>query len=288
MISMTGFGRHEIITSEFQAVVEIKSYNGRNLEIITNCIPALNGIQPYIRTYISKKVVRGKVEVYVKYINFMQEVVVTIDKKLARSYLIAFEQFSHEISDSKININQLLEINGIFREERTIDIVKIWKDISEVLDLAYQKFDESRRTEGELTAIDIEEQLRSVDIKMAYINEISPETIENMQSNLLKKISNLDENVEDKSLIVIAIAAILTKSDINEEIARLSGHLKVFREVQQTKKQGIGKKLEFLSQEIMREANTIASKASNYEISSAVIELKSSVERIREQLRNVE
>ena len=218
----------------------------------------------------------------------MQDVKVTIDQELARSYLSAFEKLSREVTDIKIDVNHLLKIDGLFREEKISDIRKIWNDISGVLDLACQKFDESRRTEGKLTAIDIEEQLRLVEIKMAYIQGVSPETLEKMQDTLLKKSKNLDKSIEDKSLIIIAIASILTKNDINEEIARLEGHLKVFRKVQQTKEQGIGKKLEFLSQEIMREANTIASKSSNYEISSAVIELKSSMERIREQLRNVE
>ena len=288
MKSMTGFGYNEYQDEKNHIVINLKSYNNRFLDIIVYLPAYISQLEQRVRNYLSTKVNRGRVELIMKIKEMEEQVEVHLDKSIIHTYMNALKSLIAEAGISeRINLSHLLRVEGILKPIKNYDIDVYWKKILPILEKTFIDFDESRGTEGKRTEDCINSQIKNITKNLAVIEKNVPTIEVKVKELLKKKFYELLGDEVDKGRILTETALMLIKFDIKEEIARIKSHLKTFHD---TLKQGspIGKKLDFICQEINREINTVGSKSIFLEVSNAVISIKDAVETIREQLRNVE
>lgn len=290
--SMTGFGRGEFSDGIHNFNIEIKTVNHRYNDIIFKMPKHLSYLEENIKKYIKRDINRGRIEVYIN-IEYITEspVDVTIDMSLAKSYKSALENLMEELNiDYKIGLNDILILNDIVKtERREIEEDIVWNCLSKALNIALENVKAMRYEEGIALKEDIENQLNSMNSMVLEIEKRAPFIVEEYRNRLKERIKELigEEHDLDEEKLNIETVIFADKSDINEEIVRFKSHIRQFLQSLDYDKP-IGRKLDFLIQEMNREINTIGSKANDLTITNLVVDIKSELEKIREQVQNIE
>jgi len=288
MKSMTGYGYRETATDRYTIYLEIKSYNNRYLDIQVNLPPFYGPLEPRIRERLSGTVERGRVEITCRTRVTEEDIQVQVDTGNAATYAHALRELARAAGIAPdLHVGHLMNMEGIIRFEKNRDIEEFWTSLEPVLEEVTADFQESRLKEGQRTREYILEQLRGIERNFGIISADSEKLEELLSRHLRERFREIAENSVDESRIAAETAVLLVKYSIGEEIARFEGHMRSFMNTLD-KKAGTSKKLDFICQELNREINTIASKSFLLEVNQAVVEVKDSIEKIREQLRNVE
>ncbi len=288
MKSMTAFGFGEYQDEKLQVSLTLKSYNNRFQDILVYLPPHLSRLEPKFREFLSARIQRGRVELYVKIIEFEENPLVIPDKNLALGYIKALQELSEAAGiREKVRLSHLLRVEGILKIEKKQDLKRFWRIIKGLLDSTFQDYEEMRVKEGRATEDDIRKLLTEIGARVDEISGHSSLIETKIKEDLRERFYDLLGNDIDETRILAETAVMLVKHDINEEVVRIRSHINIFSEVMEEKK-AVGKKLDFICQEINREVNTIGSKILLFEVNNAVVSLKDSLEKIREQLRNVE
>ena len=289
--SMTGFGRCEIAEADRKITVEMKSVNHRYLDVTIKMPKKLNFFEAAIRTELKNYMQRGKVDLFITYEDFTESnVCVKYNKELAAEYMQYFDRMAEDFSlDNDIRVSTLARFPEILTmEEQTVDEEQLWKLLDKALKGAAENLVETRIREGENLRNDLIAKLEGMLAHVDFITERSPEIIEEYKEKLTKKVEELlsDKQV-DESRLLMEVTIFADKVCVDEELVRLRSHITATRDALLAGG-SIGRKLDFIAQEMNREANTILSKSSDLEISNRAIELKTEIEKVREQIQNIE
>ena len=289
--SMTGFGRCEIQKGSRKFTVELKSVNHRYLDVNIRMPKKLNFFETAIRTLLKTYANRGKVDIFITYEDLSQsQVSVKYNAALAAEYLKYLKQMAVEFGlENDIRASTLSRYPEVFTmEEQSEDEEELWNGLKEALEGAFSQFVETRKTEGGNLRKDILSKLAFLEEQIAFIEERSPQIIEEYRVKLEDKVKELlaDTQIEE-SRIAAEVILFADKICTDEEVVRLKSHIRHMRNTLE-EKDGIGRKLDFIAQEMNREANTILSKANDLEVSNHAITLKTEIEKIREQIQNIE
>lgn len=291
MKSMTGFGRGEYRSETLVIDVEIKTINHRYRDFNIRLPRRYSAFEEKIRNLISEKINRGRIDVFIKTEKFgSEDVSLNYDKELAEEYYNILKEIKSDFPDvdSDITIMNIARYPDVIKaQEAEIDLDEQWQYFEGAIKEAVDTLVESRTLEGEALKKDFIKRINIIDEQRETISKLSHEIPENYAKELNDNIEKYKIGVIDSDRIATEIALYAERVNITEELVRLSNHLKSFLSIIE-KKEPIGRKLDFLLQEINREANTIASKSNSFEISTAVVEIKSELEKIREQVQNIE
>ncbi|HJD47157.1 MAG TPA: YicC family protein [Candidatus Mediterraneibacter norfolkensis] len=289
--SMTGFGRCEIQKDARKFTVELKGVNHRYLDVNIRMPKKLNFFETAIRTLLKSYAARGKVDIFITYEDLSQsQVSVKYNETLAAEYLKYLNRMAEEFGlENDIRVSTLSRYPEVFTmEEQAEDEEELWNGLKEALEGAFEQFVETRMTEGENLKRDILEKLGTLEELVGYIEERSPQIVKEYREKLEEKTKELlaDTQIED-SRIAAEVILFADKICTDEEVVRLKSHISHMRNTLE-EKEGIGRKMDFIAQEMNREANTILSKANDIEVSDCAISLKTEIEKIREQIQNIE
>ena len=289
--SMTGFGRCEVEEGNRKVTVEMKSVNHRYLDVNIKMPKKLSFFESSIRNELKNYVQRGKIDIFISYEDFSENnVCIKYNKELAAEYLKYLRDMSAEFGlDDDIRVSTLSRYPEVFSmEEQMVDEEEIWKVLSKAIDGAAENFVETRIKEGKNLADDLIAKLDNMLEHVAFIEERSPQLMDEYRRKLEDRVKELlgDANVDENRLLT-EVTIFADKVCVDEEIVRLKSHIETTK---QTLIDGgsIGRKLDFIAQEMNREANTILSKANDLDISNRGIELKTEIEKVREQIQNIE
>ena len=289
--SMTGFGRCEIQKGSRKFTVELKSVNHRYLDVNIRMPKKLNFFETAIRTLLKSYANRGKVDIFITYEDLSQtQVSVKYNAALAAEYLKYLKQMEEEFGlENDVRVSTLSRYPEVFTmEEQSEDEEELWNGLKEALEGAFTQFVETRKTEGENLKKDILSKLDLLEEQIVFIEERSPQIIAEYRAKLEDKMKELlaDTQIEENR-IAAEVILFADKICTDEEVVRLKSHIQQMRNTLE-EKEGIGRKLDFIAQEMNREANTILSKANDLEVSNHAISLKTEIEKIREQIQNIE
>lgn len=289
--SMTGYGRGSIEEDGRGFNVEIKSVNNRYLDVYIRLPRGINALEDRIRKYVASKVYRGKIDVYINQEKFHDDdIVVNVDEGIAAAYYNALKVLKERF-DLKEDITLSLLTNYpdvISMEKKEEDIEVIWNILVKALDEAIGLFLEMRSSEGEKLGKDIKERCRLISLKVEEIENRSSLVVDDYREKIKGRVSDYLKEVEiDEARLLNEVAFFADKCSITEEIVRLKSHISQL-ESTLIDKDTIGRKLDFLIQEMNREINTIGSKANDISITNIVVDVKSELEKIREQIQNIE
>lgn len=288
MTSMTGYSYVEKNTETSTVSVEIKSVNSRFLDLTINLPPYLNQLESSFRAVISEKVVRGKVEVYIRVKETESDVEIAADTNAAKAYLEAIKKISDVCGYSQdIPLSLIINQPGVLNTNKNYDVEKYNDLILPVLKESLDKFNSDRNREGENLKKDLLSKLDKLSECASFFKEWQPKMEGIFKETITAKFKELLADQVDENRIMTETAAMLVKYTINEEIVRLHSHLAAMKtEIENNP--APGKRLDFLCQEINREINTIGSKNQFAEVGAMVINAKDAIENIREQSKNVE
>ncbi len=288
MISMTGYSYREYQDEQVNLSLELKSYNNRYLDIIINAPPFLTPLEPALRTFIKSKIVRGRVELSLRVKELEEDLKVYIDQTAAKEYAAALRRLSETVDlDEEPRLSHFLRLEGVIKPVKNRDLDWFEKLVMQEMEAATKEFMKTRASEGEATEKDVRMLLQTLEGNLATIEAHSAKLEEYIKSELTEKVREMVGENYDENRILSETAVMLMKYSVGEETVRLRSHLEQFEKyMHQTG--GIGKKLDFICQEMHREINTIGSKSNIIAINQAVVEAKDALEKIREQLRNVE
>lgn len=289
--SMTGYGRSQKILNGRDISVEIRSVNHRYYEYTSRISRTYSYIDEKLKSLLKSSVSRGKVEVAVTINNIEgKDSQIAINKGIAEGYVSALRSVSEELGlKDDLALSKLIKLPDIFNIQKTPDDEEqICTDVMEVTVEALAHFIEMRETEGERLKNDILEKADLIIHNVALVEEQSPVTVEAYRNRLYKKLSEVlaDKNIDEQRIITEA-AIFSEKIAVDEETVRLKSHIAQLRDILDSG-EAVGRKLDFIVQEINREVNTIGSKAQDLNITKIVVEMKSDIEKIREQIQNVE
>ena len=289
--SMTGFGRAEKLDEERKITVEMKSVNHRYLDINMRMPKKLSIFEASIRTLLKEYIQRGKVDLFITYEDYTKSgVFIKYNKEIARQYLEYLEQMSGEFGlEQDISAGMLSRYPEVFTmEEQAVDESRLWDLLSQVLKEAAGQFVEAREKEGEHLRRDILEKLKGMEAKVDLVEQRSPQVLQEYRERLETKVKEIlaDTQIEE-SRIAAEVILFADKICTDEETVRLRSHIRHMANVL-SESEGIGRKLDFIAQEMNREANTILSKANDLETSNLAIDLKTEIEKVREQIQNIE
>lgn len=289
--SMTGFGRCEVLKDSRKFTVELKSVNHRYLDVNIRMPKKLNFFETSIRTLLKSYADRGKVDIFITYEDLSQsQVSVKYNAALAAEYLKYLNQMAEEFSlDNDVRVSTLSRYPEVFTmEECSEDEDELWNGLKEALEGAFSQFVEMRTKEGERLKEDILLKLDLLSEQIRFIEERSPQIIAEYRTKLEEKMRELLEDTQiDDNRIAAEVILFADKICTDEEVVRLKSHIQHMKESLE-ESNGIGRKLDFIAQEMNREANTILSKANDLDISNRAISLKTEIEKIREQIQNIE
>ena len=289
--SMTGFGRCEVLKDSRKFTVELKSVNHRYLDVNIRMPKKLNFFETSIRTLLKSYADRGKVDIFITYEDLSQsQVSVKYNAALAAEYLKYLNQMAEEFSlDNDVRVSTLSRYPEVFTmEECSEDEDELWNGLKEALERAFSQFVEMRTKEGERLKEDILLKLDLLSEQIRFIEERSPQIIAEYRTKLEEKMRELLEDTQiDDNRIAAEVILFADKICTDEEVVRLKSHIQHMKETLE-ESNGIGRKLDFIAQEMNREANTILSKANDLDISNRAISLKTEIEKIREQIQNIE
>lgn len=289
--SMTGYGRSEKVTPTAKCTVEIKSVNHRYLDLSIKLPRKLNMFEAEIRDVLKDYIQRGKVDVYVSFEDYSKESVnIKYNSEIAAEYVKYFNQMSQEFDiDNDIRVSTLARMPEVLvSEDENINEEEIWKLVKDALIEASDAFVVTRIKEGENLKNDLIEKLDSMSTNVAFIEERYPKIIEDYKARLTSKIKEVLEDKQiDESRILTEVCIYSDKVCVDEEMVRLKSHIDAVKEAL-TGGGAVGKRLDFLAQELNREANTTLSKSTDIEIANVAITIKTEIEKIREQIQNIE
>lgn len=289
--SMTGFGRSEIVKGNRKISVEIKSVNHRYLEAGIKMPKKLNVFESRMRDLLKKYATRGKIDIFINYEDDSEnQVNLKFNQNIADEYMSIFNNMSE-----KYNLKNDMTVGGLarFPEVITMDEVQedeeeLWHFIEEAMKAALEQFVNTRILEGENLKKDLLGKLDHMEELVAFVEKRSPEIMKEYRSKLESKVKELlGDTTIDESRIATEVIIYADKICVDEETVRLRSHIEHARKCL-NEDGGIGRKMDFIAQEMNREANTTLSKANDIEISNAAIDLKTEIEKVREQIQNIE
>ena len=287
MVSMTGYGYEEVSTEQAVVSVEIKSVNSRFLDLTINLPPYLNQLESFFRARITEKVVRGKVDVFIRVKELESDAEISADVGAAKSYLAAIKKVAEATGySSDIPLSLLIAQPGVLNSNKSYDVEKYKSMILPVFEASLKKFSSDTEREGENLKKDLLEKLTALEKCAVFFKEWQPKMEEYFKETITKKFNELLGEQADQNRIMTETAAMLVKYTINEEIVRLHSHLSAMK-AEINNNPYPGKKLDFLCQEANREINTIGSKNQFAQVGAMVVTAKDSLENIREQSKNV-
>lgn len=289
--SMTGFGRYEYELDSKKFTVELKSVNHRYLDVNIRMPKKLNFFESSIRALLKEYASRGKVDIFITFEDSSEEqMALKYNGILAAEYVKYFQQMSEQFGiENDLRASTLARCPEVLvMEAQAEDEEELWKGLKTALEGAFTQFVETRVTEGEHLKADILEKLDHMEMLVEKIEEHSPEIVARYREKLEEKMKEIlaDTQIEE-SRIAAEVILYADKICTDEEIVRLKSHISHMRETLSIS-EGIGRKLDFIAQEMNREANTTLSKANDLEISNYAIDLKTEIEKIREQIQNIE
>ena len=289
--SMTGYGKQSLNVEKREYQVEIKSVNHRYLDINIKLPKSISYLEDTIKKEISAKIKRGKIDVFVTFENNSQEGKnITINKELAKLYIEQLKELAQEEKIlNNIEVMDIAKLPDILIVKNDEEDEKIQNELIEVVQGAISKIIEMKNIEGNKIEQDLLQRIDKIENKIVEISAKSTGLIEEYVVKLEKRIKEILKTEElDKSRLAQEVVIYADKCSIEEEVTRLKSHIYQFRNLISNNNETIGKKLDFLIQEMNRETNTIGSKANNLEITNGVIDIKTELEDIREQIQNIE
>jgi len=288
---MTGFGRAREIIDGRDILVEIRSVNHRYFEFSAKLPRSYNYLEDKIKQLIQEKTGRGKIEVSLSIYNVAgKETQISVNKPVVENYVTALREIKDDFC-----LSDNLSLSDVFRMTDAFNVVKadtdedeIWQAVSIIVTSSLEKFILMRENEGQRIKADLLEKIAFIESKIAEVEVISPETTANYRKRLFDKLTEVLENTQiDEQRVLLEAAVFAEKTAVDEETVRLHSHIAQFREMLE-KEDVVGRKLDFLVQEINREINTIGSKCQDLRVTKIVVDLKSELEKIREQIQNIE
>jgi uncharacterized protein (TIGR00255 family) len=290
--SMTGYGRAEAIVGGKRIVVEIKSLNHRFLEVSLRLPGALSSLELELKKKINAKFSRGKIEVGVRIDSIASPergVGLDLNMPLLRNYHSLLSRMKEELDlPDEISLAVMSSFRDVFVSQDDDDLEAVWKKLEVLLEEAVAMLMVMRAKEGETLVRDLRSRIKVVEQTVQIIQNRVPQVLKAYQKRLTERIKELVGDMEiDAARLMQEVAIMAEKSDITEEIVRFRSHIAQFVEMLQGD-EAVGRKIDFLIQEMGREVNTIGSKSNDAEISMGVIEIKSELARIREQVQNLE
>ena len=290
--SMTGFGRCEVAEGQRRFVVEMKGVNHRYLDVNIRMPKKLNFFETAIRSLLKQSVQRGKVDIFINYEDLSEsQVSLKYNETLAGEYLKYFQQMQETFGlENDVRVSHLSRCPEVLTmEEQAVDEEELWNELKKALSGAISQFVETRSTEGENLKKDLLEKLDDMLMLTEQIEKRSPQIIAEYREKLETKVKELLEDTQiEESRIAAEVVMFADKICTDEEIVRLRSHIVHMKETLKSDENGIGRKLDFIAQEMNREANTILSKANDLETSNVGINLKTEIEKVREQIQNIE
>jgi uncharacterized protein (TIGR00255 family) len=289
--SMTGFGRYKEASDGRDILCEIKSVNSRYSDTNIKITRLFSPLEDKVRQLASGFITRGKLDIYISIESITGEKTsLSVNKEFLDSYIKALNDIKSEYNTKDdITLAMIAAKNDVFVVRKVDeDLETVWQSVEPVVREAFRQFLEMRIREGTKLQKDILKNLTELERLTAKITERAPESVLESNRRIKERIGELLAGVEvDEARLLTECAIFADKADINEELARLESHFSQFREVL-TEENAVGRKLDFLVQELNREINTIGSKANDGEIAKWVIDAKCAIERIREQIQNIE
>ena len=289
--SMTGFGRSEITEGERKFTVELKGVNHRYLDVNIRMPKKLNFFESSIRNLLKQYAQRGKVDIFITYEDLSEgQVSLKYNPALASEYLSYFQKMKEDFElDYDIRVSTLSRCPEVLTmEEQVIDEEELWNGLEKALRGAFAQFRDTRIAEGEALKKDITEKLDEMLSLVDAVETRSPEIVAEYRAKLENKIKEiLGDTQIDEARIATELVIFADKICTDEETVRLRSHIEQMKKTLETS-EGIGRKLDFIAQEMNREANTILSKANDLETSNHAIDLKTGIEKVREQIQNIE
>lgn len=289
--SMTGFGRSETITTEYKLIVEMKAVNHRYSEFGIKMPKKLNLFEANIRALLKEYINRGKVDVFITYEDYRESnACIKYNKEIAKEYLDYLKQMETEFRiPNDITVTKLAGFSDVFsKEEQSIDEEQLWSILEAGIRQAAEQFVAAREREGENLKQDLLDKLDGMLSMVDYIEQEAPQLIQDYRNKLEAKVKELLEGTNiDESRIATEVVIYADKICVDEETVRLRSHINSTKDIL-TEGGSIGRKLDFIAQEMNREANTILSKANSLDISNTAIGLKTEIEKVREQIQNIE
>ena len=289
--SMTGFGRCEIMEGTRKYTVEMKSVNHRYLDVNIKMPKKLYMFESAIRSELKNYASRGKVDIFITLEDFSEATAkVKYNKELAGEYMAHLHQMAEDFHlDNDVRVSTLSRYPDVLTmEEVQADEEELWKELRKAFQGAAEQFVAARVTEGEHLRDDLVEKLESMLERVAFIEERSPQIVKEYREKLESKVRDLlGDTKVDEARLLTEVTIFADKSCVDEEIVRLKSHIATTKA---TLLAGgdIGRKLDFIAQEMNREANTTLSKSNDLAISNCAIELKTEIEKVREQIQNIE
>ncbi len=289
--SMTGFGRFESETPERKISVEMKSVNHRYCEITLKMPKRLNFFESAIRNVLKNYISRGKVDVFISYTDYMEgKECVKYNEDIAKEYFEAIKKIGAQFYiDSDINALAIARFPEVFTiEEQQTDDGELWNIIEDAMKKAAEQFVQTRISEGEHLKTDLFGKLDGMLDMIDFIEKRSPEVVDEYRERLYAKVRELLEDTKiDQGILATEITIFADKICVDEETVRLRAHINNMKNTL-NEAENIGRKLDFIAQEMNREANTILSKSSDLDITNTAINLKTEIEKVREQIQNIE
>jgi len=291
--SMTGFGRGEYLDNGHRLIVEIKAVNHRYNEIVIRMPKNLGPLEDKIRRTVSKTLVRGRIDIFIIMDEYGQKKrAVRVDKELAMAYHESLralaELFSTSITD---HLDQIANYPDVIKvEEVTEDVLVLWPKLSSAIDMAVSNLMSMRLAEGLTIKQDLVSRINSITSYLITVEERAPEVLIDYKEKILGRMRDLLAGVgaePDEGRLLQEVALFSDRTSITEELVRLKSHLLQVGTALNAD-DAVGRKLDFIIQEINRETNTIASKANDFTIANLMVEIKSEIEKVREQIQNIE
>ncbi len=291
LISMTGYGRGEELIDGRNILCEVRSVNHRYFEYSARLPRAYGYLEEKGKSYLQKLITRGKVELSIS-INHISgtDAVVSVNTELAKGYAAALRSLCEPLGvEDNLKLSDMMRFSDIFTLQKTTeDADMIWNDVKKVLAVAVENFVNMRKVEGERMAADITARLAAIEDYVEKIENYTPSIIERYKERLRTKIAEILETRDiDEQRVLTEVAILTDKLAVDEETVRLHSHLAQFRKLIASN-EPVGRKLDFLIQEINREMNTLGSKVQDVIVTGYVVDMKAELEKIREQIQNVE
>ena len=289
--SMTGFGRYELSEGERKITVEMKAVNHRYLDVTLKMPKKLNFFESAIRTLLKEYVQRGKIDVFITYEDLSSKgAALTYNRAVAAQYMDYFRQMAEEFAlENNVKVTDLARCPEVLTlEDQQEDEEEIWQMLEQAVRGACEKFVETRVREGEALKTDLLVKLDEMLDLVAMIEERSPQIVKEYRTKLENKVLELLTDTQmDEGRIATEVTIFADKICVDEEIVRLKSHIEAMKNA--LKAGGsIGRKLDFIAQEMNREANTTLSKANDLALADCAIDLKTGIEKVREQIQNLE
>ncbi len=291
--SMTGFGKASVKSPYGTITAEIKSLNHKSLSVGCNVYNGFFNLEEKVKKVLEKKMFRGKVFVNIntaggeKNTNVKN---VQVNEKVLSEYFKKIKQSQKRLKiTGEIGIMELARFPGVVETVEEKSEEKQWPYIQKVVEGALKKLLLYRQTEGSKLAKDFYSRLHLIEKNVGIVKKYGDKSVEEYRKKLIRSIKDVSQKViPDKSRLEAEVASFARNCDVAEEITRLSAHTAAYKDAVRTAKAEVGKKLDFIAQEMQREANTIGAKSNDFKVAKAVIEIKSEIEKLREQIRNIE